>query len=101
MTVFGKFIILGVAIFAAAASTEASAQTAAFGTPAAPPQVVPSSHNPPHYQVPAGYDADVAMHPYSSGLGPCPDNAQPAQGCHHPESTPIPPSRYDRPPFTR
>jgi hypothetical protein len=55
----------------------------------------------PHYRVPAGYDADVALHPYTSGLGPCTQNAAPDQGCHHPESQPIPPSHYERPPFTR
>ena len=55
----------------------------------------------PHYRVPAGYDADIALHPYTSGLGPCTPNAVPDQGCRHPESHPIPPSRYDRPPFTR
>lgn len=25
-----------------------------------------------HYQVPAGFDANVALHPYTSGLGPWP-----------------------------
>ncbi len=25
-----------------------------------------------HYQVPPGYDADVALHPYTSGIGPWP-----------------------------
>ena len=55
----------------------------------------------PHFRVPAGYDADVALHPYTSGLGPCPQAAAPDQGCHHSTSQPIPPSHYDRPPFTR
>jgi hypothetical protein len=27
---------------------------------------------PPHFEKPAGWDQDVAMHPYSSGLGPKP-----------------------------
>jgi hypothetical protein len=43
-----------------------------------------------HYKVPVGYDANVAMHPYTSGFGPCAENAQPAQGCHHIQSTPMP-----------
>ncbi|MGA8398649.1 MAG: hypothetical protein WB697_02085 [Stellaceae bacterium] len=55
----------------------------------------------PHYRVPAGYDADVALHPYTSGLGPCTEGAVPSQGCHHPTGHPIPPSHYNRPPFTR
>jgi hypothetical protein len=54
-----------------------------------------------HYKVPVGYDANVAMHPYTSGMGPCTDNAQPAQGCRHPQSTPIPSSGYERAPFNQ
>jgi hypothetical protein len=54
-----------------------------------------------HYRVPAGYDAAVAMHPYTSGFGPCTEGAAPAQGCRHPTGNPIPPSRYERPPFNQ
>ena len=54
-----------------------------------------------HYKVPAGYDAAVAMHPYTSGLGPCTEGASPAQGCRHPTGDPIPPSHYERPPFNQ
>ncbi len=49
-----------------------------------------------HYQVPPGYDSMVAMHPYTSGTGVCTEGAAPAQGCHHPTGTPIPPSHYER-----
>jgi hypothetical protein len=52
-----------------------------------------------HYTVPPGYDAMVAMHPYTSGYGVCTEGASPAQGCHHPTGTPIPPSHYERMPF--
>jgi|SRR5579863_636045 len=54
-----------------------------------------------HWTVPAGYDSDVAMHPYTSGLGPCTEGASPSQGCHHSTGNPLPPSRYDRPPFNQ
>lgn len=66
-----------------------------------PEIVVPGRAAPPHYRVPAGYDADVALHPYTSGLGPCTEGAVPSQGCHQATGHPIPPSHYDRPPFTR
>jgi hypothetical protein len=26
----------------------------------------------PHFQEPPGYDSNVTLHPYTSGLGPCP-----------------------------
>ena len=55
----------------------------------------------PHYRVPPGYDADVAMHPYTSGLGPCTEGASPSQGCHHSTGTPISPSHYEQPAFMR
>ena len=55
----------------------------------------------PHYQVPAGYDADVAMHPYTSGIGPCTEGAAPSQGCRHPTGHPIESSHYERMPFMR
>jgi hypothetical protein len=57
--------------------------------------------NPGHYRVPAGYDADVALHPYTSGIGPCTEGAVPDQGCRHPAKTPIPPSHYEQPPFNQ
>ncbi|HEY1795903.1 MAG TPA: hypothetical protein VGG57_07270 [Stellaceae bacterium] len=62
---------------------------------------VSSEHyiQPSHYQVPAGYDGMVAMHPYTSGMGVCTEAASPAQGCSHPTGTPIPASHYDRVPF--
>jgi hypothetical protein len=54
-----------------------------------------------HYNVPAGYDAAVAMHPYTSGFGPCIMGATPAQGCRHPTGDPVPPFHYERPPFNQ
>lgn len=54
-----------------------------------------------HYKVPVGYDSNVAMHPYTSGFGPCTEGASPAQGCRHPTSNPMPPSHYERPPFNQ
>jgi hypothetical protein len=41
-----------------------------------------------HFHVWAGYDASVALHPYTSNIGP------------GPEAAPIQPSRYERLPFT-
>jgi hypothetical protein len=41
-----------------------------------------------HFQVWAGYDASVALHPYTSNIGP------------DPEAAPIQPSHYERVPFT-
>jgi hypothetical protein len=33
----------------------------------------------PHYQIPSDYEANVAMHPYTSGAGPCQQGH--SQGC--------------------
>ncbi len=41
-----------------------------------------------HFHVWAGYDASVALHPYTSNIGP------------GTEAAPIQPSRYERAPFT-
>ena len=41
-----------------------------------------------HFQVWGGYDASVALHPYTSNIGPGPEAAR------------IQPSRYERAPFT-
>jgi hypothetical protein len=38
------------------------------------PQTPPS-----HYQIPSDYDANVGMHPYTSGAGPCPQGH--SHGC--------------------
>lgn len=48
-----------------------------------------------HYKVPTGYDADVAMHPYTSRLGPCIDASDPGR------CPPVPLSHYERPPFNQ
>jgi hypothetical protein len=56
--------------------------------------------NPHHYQVPVGYDADVTPHPYTSGIGPCPEGPQPDTGCWRPTRR-IQPSHYERPPFNQ
>jgi len=60
-----------------------------------PPVIVPGYVPSTHFQVPPGYDADVSMHPYTSGLGPCTEGASPSQGCHHDTGHPIQPSHYN------
>lgn len=119
-----KSVIVGALVFTAGAiglpaSRQADAQVAPAPAPSAtlPEVFVPGAPdargygaytspaiprpNTPHYQVPAGYDADVAMHPYTSGIGPCTEGAAPSQGCHHPTGHPIEPSHYERMPFMR
>ena len=60
------------------------------------------SHRPfYHYKVPVGYDSNMAMHPYTSGFGPCAEGASPSQGCRQPTSNPMPASHYERPPFNQ
>jgi hypothetical protein len=54
-----------------------------------------------HFKVPVGFDADVGLHPYTSGLGPCTEAAQPSQGCRHDTGHPILPSHYERAPFNQ
>ena len=44
-----------------------------------------------HYEVPSDYDSDVAMHPYTSGLGPCPHGGPEKVVC----GDLIPPSNYN------
>jgi hypothetical protein len=53
-----------------------------------------------HFKVPAGYDADAAMHPYTSGLGPCTEHHD--LGCG-PSSRGwvIKPSHYEQSPFNQ
>jgi hypothetical protein len=53
-----------------------------------------------HFKVPAGYDSNVAMHPYTSGMGPCTEHHD--LGCG-PSSRGwvIKPSQYERPPFNQ
>jgi hypothetical protein len=46
-----------------------------------------------HYEVPPGYDNDVALHPYTSGLGPCPQGGPGKLAC---SSEVIPPSHHNR-----
>ena len=119
MPTFHKSVIASALVFTVggislSASSQAVAQVAPppAAATALPDVFVPGAHgyggyttraapgrSAPHYRVPAGYDADVALHPYTSGLGPCPQGATPSQGCHHPTGHPIPPSHYDRPPF--
>src|SRR5215472_4752256 len=97
MTMLGKSITVGAFILAAASSAyPACAQIAAAppGSVVLPDVTVQGQRgpNPGHYRVPAGYDADAALHPYTSGLGPCTEGAQPSQGCRHSTGTPIQPS---------
>jgi len=46
-----------------------------------------------HYEVPPHYDNDAALHPYTSGLGPCPQGGPGKLAC---SSEVIPPSHYNR-----
>ena len=52
-----------------------------------------------HFRVWAGYDGDVALHPYTSNVGPCAEG-QNGTGCDRPTGKVIQPSHYERPPFT-
>lgn len=54
-----------------------------------------------HFKVPVGYDSNMMMHPYTTGMGPCTEGASPAQGCHHDTGHPISTSHYERPPFNQ
>jgi hypothetical protein len=45
-----------------------------------------------HYQVPPDFDNDVTLHPYTSGLGPCPHGGPGKLEC----SEVVPPSHYNR-----
>ena len=81
----------------ATAQTQISALPPSGSTPVIqlPPVIVPGYVPPTHFQVPPGYDADVSLHPYTSGIGPCTEGASPSQGCHNYTGTPIPPSHYN------
>jgi len=46
-----------------------------------------------HYEVPPDYESNVALHPYTSGLGPCPQGGPGKLAC---SSEVIPPSHYNR-----
>ncbi len=52
------------------------------------------------FQVWAGYDADVSLHPYPSGIGPCTEGVNGA-GCDPLHGQIIRPSHYERAPFVR
>ena len=45
-----------------------------------------------HYEVPPDFDSDVAAHPYTSGLGPCPHGGPGKVNC---SSDMVPPSHYN------
>jgi len=110
---FARSAALGAAILTLGALAANADPVGRTNTAATPPQIsalpsstpVPVIQLPPvnvpgyvpstHYQVPPGYDADVAMHPYTSGLGPCTEGASPSQGCHHDTGKPISPSHYN------
>jgi hypothetical protein len=63
-----------------------------------PPEKLAASAQ--HYTVPPGYDADVSLHPYTSGVGVCPEGAQASTGCFRPGRLMMP-SHYELPPFNR
>jgi hypothetical protein len=113
----GKSIALAGIIFTiatAAASAEQVAATTTAGNTVPLPEVVvhaPQPQNPytgayprqpssanlpaPHFAVPAGYDTDRSMVPYTNGLGLCIDGSAPS-GC-----TRAAPSRYEQGPFNQ
>jgi hypothetical protein len=94
----GAAILSVVAIVdTASAQTQLSALPPSSSTPVIQlPSVNVLGYVPPtHFQAPPGYDTDVSMHPYTSGIGPCPEGASPSQGCHHDTGHPIPPSHYN------
>jgi hypothetical protein len=98
MSILGKTVALS-ALISLSAVAGAAAQA-----PPMPPTPLPdviADQKTGHWTVPAGYDSDVTMHPYTSGIGPCVEGAMPSQGCHHPTGNPISPSHYERPPFNR
>ena len=88
-TVLAAAFLAGVAIAANAdpASTSAAgtaangasgSQSQSRGLAALPPSTTTPAPNgvtppePKNYQVPSDFDANVNLHPYTSGLGPCP-----------------------------
>jgi hypothetical protein len=57
-----------------------------------------SSHNTIpyiHFDVPAGYDDNVAMHPYTSAISPCTEGGT-GSGCNRPTGKIILPSHYNK-----
>jgi hypothetical protein len=88
-TILGAAFLAGVAIAATAdpASTSAAgtvangvsnSQSQGRGLAALPPSTATSAPNDvtlpetKNYRVPSDFDANVNLHPYTSGLGPCP-----------------------------
>lgn len=53
----------------------------------------------PHFRVWTGYDVAVALHPYTSGMGPCPEGSC-GSGCLPEKGEVIRPSHYERSPFS-
>ena len=104
-----KSIVLGAVIFTAVGATILAKPAAAADPATASPQVAAATlpevvvrpNFPGHYTVPTGYDSNVWLHPYTSGLGPCTEGASPSQGCHHDTGHPILPSHYERAPFNQ
>ncbi len=54
--------------------------------------------NASRFEVWAGYDADVALHPYTSNVGPCPEGSL-GTGCGQAAGSVIKPSHYEQGPF--
>jgi hypothetical protein len=66
--------------------------------PASIPRESPAGTRNDHIRVWPGYDSDVALHPYTSNMGPCPEGLLGA-GCSPTHGDIIPPSHYERAPF--
>jgi hypothetical protein len=107
MNIRGKSAVLGALVFTAFLSSAKADEQIAQGAGAAAAVTLPGvtvvapRKGAEHYAVPVGYDSNVWLHPYTSGLGPCLEGATPSQGCHHPTGNPIPPSHYERAPFNQ
>lgn len=104
---FGRTFFAAGLVAAVAVSTNAGAEQIAQSAGVAAAVTLPGvtviapRKGGEHYTVPAGYDSNPWLHPYTSGLGPCAEGAQPSQGCHHDTGNPIPPSRYEQAPFNQ
>jgi hypothetical protein len=62
------------------------------------PREAPSGAGDRQFRVWPGYDSDVALHPYTSNMGPCPEGAN-GGGCGPTHGEIISPSHYERAPF--
>lgn len=81
------------------AATVTSPPSIAILPPASIPSESPTNTRNDHFRVWPGYDSDVALHPYTSNMGPCPEGIL-GSGCSPAHGEIIKPSHYERAPFT-